>query len=443
MKLAFFLCFFTLHASVTYGQEDFIVIDKSNGFVLNDQPYRFIGTNLWFGLYLGVPGDSTGRHRLVRELDRLEALGVKNLRVLGASEGTGKYQVEPTIQPTQGVYDQQLLTGLDFLLDEMSKREMKAVVVLNNFWMWSGGMPQYVSWAEGTQIPYPDIENGGSWDDFIGYSLSFFTNSKAQRYFRQYIKTLLERTNSINGRVFKEDPTIMSWQLCNEPRGYQQQEAYLKWIKKTAGLIKRKDKNHLVSLGAEGNTSSDDAGVDLYRDNAFKHIDYATVHLWIQNWGWFDPQNPHSFQDALKSSRGYLDGQVVKALKLNKPMVIEEFGVSRDGGSFDPDAGTSHRNDFYKFLFDYVIESIREGGLVQGCNFWGWAGEARPVNPGMLWQQGEPFTGDPPHEGQGWYSVYNDDTTTIEIIEGYQIQLQKALEEKYLNTNQAHMSGSD
>lgn len=198
-----------------------------------------------------------------------------------------------------------------------------------------------------------------------------------------------------------------------------------------------------MSLGAEGNTSSDHAGVDLYKDNAFKRIDYATVHLWIQNWGWFDPQNPDSFQDALKLSKQYLDGQVEKALKLNKPIVIEEFGVSRDGGSFDPSATTSHRNEFYRFLFDYVMGSIRMGGVVQGCNFWSWAGEAQPVNPGALWQYGDPLIGDPPHEGQGWYSVYKEDTSTIEVIEVYQLQLQEVLREKHLNTNQVGLPGSD
>ena len=32
---------------------------------------------------------------------------------------------------------------------------------------------------------------------------------------------------------------------------------------------------------------------------------------------------------------------------------------------------------------------------------------------------GDPWTGDPPHENQGWYSVYDKDATTIRIIRDY------------------------
>jgi len=52
-----------------------------------------------------------------------------------------------------GVYDQSVLDGLDYLIAQMGKRGMKAVLVLNNFWQWSGGMGQYVSWQEKTPIP--------------------------------------------------------------------------------------------------------------------------------------------------------------------------------------------------------------------------------------------------------------------------------------------------
>jgi mannan endo-1,4-beta-mannosidase len=54
-----------------------------------------------------------------------------------------------------GVYDDNLFEGLDFLLSEMAKRDMKAVVVLSNYWTWSGGFAQYLKWAGYGDIPYP------------------------------------------------------------------------------------------------------------------------------------------------------------------------------------------------------------------------------------------------------------------------------------------------
>ena len=42
----------------------------------SDRPYFYIGTNLWYGCYLSDPALPGGRQRLVRELDRLQSIGV-------------------------------------------------------------------------------------------------------------------------------------------------------------------------------------------------------------------------------------------------------------------------------------------------------------------------------------------------------------------------------
>ncbi|MFY0687216.1 MAG: cellulase family glycosylhydrolase [Cyclobacteriaceae bacterium] len=388
---------------------------EGTGFQLEGKPYQFIGTNLWYGMNLGV--DQKGRERLTRELDRLSEMGVTNLRVLASSEGADQYNVSPVLQTAPGAYSDQVWKGLDFLLDEMGKRNMKAVMVLNNFWMWSGGFPQYVKWVEGGEVPFPNME-GGTWDPFINYSLSFYSNKKAQNLFRDHLKVIISRTNSINGVAYRDDPAIMSWQLCNEPRGYDVPEQYRKWLVKTAKLIQSLDKNHLVSVGSEGDTSTPRSGVDLIKDNQSKYIDYATTHVWIQNWGWFDPEDESSYRGAQQKAKDYLTGQMEKAEQLGKPVVIEEFGVSRDGGDFNSAASVSYRDKFYEFVFQFTVKQLGKSNL-QGCNFWSWAGEGRPTKPGGFWQEGENLIGDPPHERQGWYSVYDDDQSTVELIEKY------------------------
>lgn len=417
-KIPLLLFFFCLSA-ISIAQDGGFVQVENREFVRDGKVYRFIGANYWYGMYLGMeqaPGD---RSRLVRELDHLQELGVTNLRILGSSEGKGKYQISPTVLNSDGSYNENVLVGLDFFLDELGKRNMTAVVVLNNFWMWSGGMPQYVSWAEGSEIPLPDIENGGGWNDFISYSLKFYQSEKAQRMFRKHIKRIINRRNTVSGLKYKDDPCILSWQLANEPRGYDDQEGYRKWIAETSKFLNKKDGNHMISLGAEGNTSGSLAGIDLYQDNKFNDIDYATIHVWIQNWSWYNPDKPETFELAMKEAADYLDNQLVKAKMLNKPVVIEEFGVSRDGGKYALSSSTHYRNRFYDFVFDYTLENINNNGLVQGCNFWSWAGEGRPKTPGDLWQVGQDLIGDPPHERQGWYSVYNNDQSTIELIKKY------------------------
>ena len=403
-------------------KDEFVKISGLN-FVIDDQPYRFIGANYWYGMNLGMEGEHGDRERLIKELDDLQQLGVTNLRILGSSEGEGKFCVIPASQPQQGIYDEDVLAGLDFFLNEMSKRNMKAVFVLNNFWMWSGGFPQYVSWADGTEIPYPPVVEGGSWDGFINYALSFYSNEKAQKMFEDHIKVMINRKNTINGLSYKDDPTIMAWQLSNEPRGYSNVEGHRKWIKKTAKYIKGLDTRHLVCVGSEGNTSSDHAGVDLFEDNNSTDIDYATVHVWIQNWSWFNPQYDSTFETSIRHSEDYLADQLAKASKLNKPVVIEEFGVSRDKGIFEKEGTTQFRDRYYEFIFDFTVNNIKAGGLVQGCNFWSYGGYGRSTSPGGIWKIGDDLIGDPPHEFQGWYSVYDTDKSTLGLIRSYNQKL--------------------
>lgn len=116
---------------------------------------------MWYGGYLGSPGSTGNRPRLIRELDSLRAHGIVNLRVLGASEESGiGRSVKPAIQRAAGVVDDSLLQGLDFLLAEMAKRDMQAVVCLGNYWEWSGGMSQYNVWTGSPSVDLEDTTQG-------------------------------------------------------------------------------------------------------------------------------------------------------------------------------------------------------------------------------------------------------------------------------------------
>ncbi len=69
---------------------------------------------------------------------------------MAGAEGSGMIngvmRVAPPLQPEQGKFDESVLDGLDLVLSEMGKRDMKAVVFLSNNWEWSGGFQQYLIW---------------------------------------------------------------------------------------------------------------------------------------------------------------------------------------------------------------------------------------------------------------------------------------------------------
>jgi mannan endo-1,4-beta-mannosidase len=345
-------------------------------------------------------------------------LGVTNLRIMAACEGpeSEPYRIKPALMKTPGEYNEAVLQGLDFLLNEMSKREMKAVVCLNNFWPWSGGMAQYLAWAEEENIPYPS-EKEGSWGDYMNYTATFYKNKRANKLYKKHIETLIKRKNSYNSRVYLDDPTIMSWQLANEPRGMKKEKRLNRWIKKTAKYIKSLDQNHLVSVGSEGEVIRKSSGNDFNGNHKSKYVDYTTIHLWIQNWAWFDPMKPDStYPLAWNEAKSYIDKHILLAQKLDKPLVLEEFGISRDYNDHDQNASVYWRDKFFSMLFEYLYNKSANNSGLSGCNVWSWSGLGRPKTPGEMWSRGEEFTGDPPHELQGWYSIYDSDLSTLAII---------------------------
>jgi mannan endo-1,4-beta-mannosidase len=230
------------------------------------------------------------------------------------------------------------------------------------------------------------------------------------------------RYNAYAGLDYRDDPTIMAWELANEPRPIKRISEYLHWIKTSTAFIKSLDTKHLVTIGSEGDTSAPaENGLEYFRDHNFKDVDYGTAHVWIQNWGWYDPQQPEAtYPSALKHAQDYLERHLQKTLQLDKPLVVEEFGIARDQNSFDPSSKTTWRDRYYEAIFAQIYRLTEQAGGLAGVNFWAWAGEARPRLPyGSYWKPGDPLLGDPPHEQQGWYSVYDSDLSTLTIISKY------------------------
>ncbi len=396
-------------------------------FVRDGVPYRFVGANMWFGCNLGALAEGGDRDRLRRELDLLQSLGIENLRVLGASEGLGQHNtVWPPLQPELGVYDERLLEGLDLLLAEMAKRDMLAVVYLNNYWVWSGGMAQYVSWLEGEPVPNPFLE-AYSWDEFMGFSARFYTHPEANAAYRRYIEMLVNRENVFTGLRYRDDPTIMAWQLGNEPRpgrgesGMRNFGVFTQWVGETADFIRSLDPNHLISTGNEGLKGSIESAETFLDIHRFDTIDYLTAHLWILNWSWYDPLRPdETYGEAERLALEYLDQHIAFAKELGKPLVLDEFGIPRDGHSYSPEAGTTFRDRFYTLVFDHILADAEGGGPFAGSNLWSWGGYGGAADPEeAVWRQGDQFTGDPPQEPQGRNSVFATDTSTLAILEDF------------------------
>lgn len=394
---------------------------KEGIFYKGSEPYYFVGANYWYGPLIAARniGD---RDRLIRELDIMDSLGIDNLRILvGAEGGTQDYQVKPALQPKPGEYNEDLLDGLDFLLAEMAKREMYAVLYLNNNWIWSGGMSAYLEWNGYGEVANPFLEEY-SWEDYFQYTQQFHTCTPCREDFMDHIRFIIGRTNSYTGIKYTEDTTIMSWQVANEPRIFTEEdrEPFKNWLFEVVDLLESLDPNTLISTGAEGKASylQDLQAFEMLHSHP--DIDYLTMHMWPKNWGWYSIEDEKAtLQTSIANAYDYIDEHVKVAQRLNKPIVISEFGFPREKESLSLNSSIENRNAFYEALFLKLVTSAQKKGILAGVNFWGFGGYAETDEANGKWEKGDDFSGDPPQEPQGLNTVFAQDTSTLELIRNY------------------------
>lgn len=404
-----------------YSQSSSFVSTRGGKLYLDGKPYYFIGANYWYGGLLGLEKDrKRGIVRLRKELDFLKANGVTNLRLMAGAEGTGLLngvmRVGPPLQNEPGKFDASVLDGLDLVLDEMGKRGMKAVIFLSNNWEWSGGFQQYLIWNGVISDRW--LTEKPSWDELRDNVAKFYTCGPCKNAYRAQVRFILARRNKLNGRRYIDDPTIMAWEIANEPRPMRPtaDDEYRRWITDSAALVKSLDHRHLLTTGHEGRIGTE--SLALYESvHADRNVDYLTIHIWPKNWGWFENGRlAGGFSNAARESIKYINENAAVATKLNKPMVIEEFGLPRDGQSFDPASPTIYRDKYFARILSFIGNQAGRNSHIAGANFWAFGGIARPKKGQTFWRTGDELMGDPPTEEQGLNSVFDADQTTWRVI---------------------------
>jgi mannan endo-1,4-beta-mannosidase len=413
-KLVIFLFFLSVPA---FAQTNFVSVQGTH-FIRDGKPYHYVGANYWYGALLGSEkhGD---RKRLVRELDQMKAAGITNLRVMaGADGGQYDYTVPYALQPEQGRYDEDLFEGLDFLLSEMGKRHMAAILYLTNNWEWSGGMAQYLEWNGHGKIPNPNIDPANTWEKFMDYVAQFHSCGACRQALQAHIGHVIGRTNVYTKKKYADDPAIMAWEVANEPRIFNagNERNFTDWLNQSVDLIDSLDQNHLICTGSEGAIGSLDIKT-FKRTHQNPHIDYLTLHIWPKNWEWYNASKElETLPAAIEKSNIYLDEHLKAGAEMNRPVVLEEFGLPRRDESREPSANTDSREAFYRLFCSRLLASEKSGGPLAGINFWGYGGEGRAANDRGKWNAGDAFTADPPQEPQGLNTVFDTDSAILELI---------------------------
>ena len=407
------------------AEHSFIKVNADGQFVRDGKPYYFVGANFWYGAILGSQGEGGNRERLHKELDFLKSIGINNLRVLVGADGENgiKTRVEPSLQVAPGVYNDTILAGLDYFMNELRERDMTAVLYLNNSWEWSGGYSVYLQWSGHGDAVVPAVDG---WPAYMEYVKQFPQSDSAKALFANHVNYIVSRTNRYNQIKYVDDPTIMSWQIGNEPRAFsdENKEPFARWMADVAAQIKSLDPNHMVSSGSEGSWGCEMDMSLFEKIHADPNINYLNIHIWPYNWGWVKADSlTELLPRAKENTKKYIDDHMVIARKYSKPIVLEEFGFPRDGFSFSKEAPTTARDEYYRYVFDLIRQDRESGGLFAGCNFWAWGGFAGQNPDHVFWEKGDDYTGDPAQEQQGLNSVFATDST-IEIIKAENRKLQ-------------------
>jgi mannan endo-1,4-beta-mannosidase len=408
-------------SGASVGTGDFVRREGMH-FTRGGEPYRYVGANAWYLAWLGSNASYGDRARLTRELDRLQAIGIGNLRIMaGAEEGPVRNSIKPGFVNQAGELNTALLEGLDHAMAEIGRRGMTAVLCLTNFWEWSGGMMNRLYYATGEWMDMNDPAH--PWPAFPDAVSQFYSSEEAKQGYYDYVRMLVGRVNTVTGVPYAEDPAIMAWQHANEPRPGGTDEGieaalphYYDWIDTTAALIRDLDPDHLVSLGHEGTQGANGSEDIVVR--AHRNVDYMTAHIWPLNWGWVDGKNlAATWEGGRARVVDYIETHVRLAHAAGKPLTFEEFGFPRDGELYHPETPTNFRRRYYRLIYGAAERSLADGGPVQGSNFWAWNGEARAQHEDFRFAGGDTrYMGDPPHEPQGWYGVFDSDADMIALI---------------------------
>lgn len=146
---------------------------------------------------------------------------------------------------------------------------------------------------------------------------SFWTDEALKEDFKHFLRFILNRKNTVNGILYKDDPGILAWQLGNEfgsypgDRGLNYDEwspLILDWSLEMAAFIKKEDPNHLImeAGGADREKLIADPNIDIISDHLYEYWNRMGGRQW---------QLSPIARESLKQCEG------------RKPLMIDEFGL--------------------------------------------------------------------------------------------------------------------
>jgi mannan endo-1,4-beta-mannosidase len=294
---------------------------SGTGFTVDGRPFFVTGVNnhyLTFG----------SQDEVTRVLDDAVAMGANVVRtflqpVIGSLDGSiatiWNWRIEAdasdlAVRDTYLLYWNPRESGMavndgangmqkvDFLIAEAGKRRLRLIIAFLDFWTYTGGAQQMRAWY-------------GSQDE----SRFFFRDPRTRRDYRTWVSHVVQRVNPLTGLAYRDDPTIMAWELMNEGNA-RPETLRLAWTAEMSAYVKSIDPIHLVSSGHANVT-------EKLSDLTIPTLDFGTWHGY-----------PLYYKLTIQQFNDMITEFCQLAAGAKKPVLLEEFGYARS----NPDSAEAY-----------------------------------------------------------------------------------------------------
>ena len=341
------------------AESDFVYAEGPN-FMLRGEPFAYAGANA-YTLMFETPSGVDMHMKAAVESD-LRVLRAWAFFDIGTPEGDlsvegnqrdvyFQYWDEAAGHPAVNEAENGI-QHLDYMLWSAREHDIKLVLPLVNNWTAFGGVDQYVRWADGT------------WHD------DFFRDEQIKSWYKDWVSYVLNRVNPLTGIAYKDDPTVMAWELGNELRcsesgpylSSQQcgSQVFVDWAAEMSDFVRSIDNNHLIGFGGEGFLCTEPGGPSTLFNCAesgdpaeivkLPNIDMNGIHVYPNHWLPTEPTDDWEDWGVWWIEQ---HGQI--AADADKPFFIGEYGWVDQ---------TTRMNVFDRWLDAFY------GAGGDGSNFW-------------------------------------------------------------------------
>lgn len=340
-------------------------------FFVNGHPFRFVGFN-YYDLVLQAPNLRSYSQQYT-ELATMASYGATVTRCWARGETASTTPDTFAFQygTTGGVWQESTFVVLDNLIAAANQANMRLILSPLGSGTDFGCLAAYTQW-------YNTIYSANATNQNLVDTPNYFN------IYATYLSKLLNRTNTVTGILYKQDPTIMAWECCSElnytlttdvhPNTLSSSRllAMTGFYNSASTVIKTFDPNHLVGTGCINNwadvVSGDSLhagtaqGLDFGIQHAIPTIDYCDIHMYPAVG--FVTQGSDCvcrFSSTFVYEKHYFE-YASAAKQMGKPVIVGEYSIDKRNTVTGPQVNFYPRDasaaQFFSDLFGQGFSGI-------------------------------------------------------------------------------------